>query len=543
MHKIILFFLIPICFFYSKEIFAQENVKQDVLVIYSTKDEQKLNELRMLDTILGRFNINYQFINESNIQSDAIQNSSRIIYFGLDKTTFSSETKKALDTFEGKLYVIGHNAEQLAKMNVFQIEGELLVDQIILADFIQRLPEQRIIYHVQASKDEVEQKVLATLEKEQQVPLIVQNDGNYFFAAETMFAPFGPLVADSLYDFLGESQQGVVRYLRLEDVHPKVDAQQLREQAEYLKDKNIPYMVAVIPIYTNKDGETIHFSDSPQLLNTLKYMQENGASIILHGYKHQYRSSETGEGFEFWDVENDRPIYQEDEVPAKKQSDFLTEQEYQEFIKSGEEFERGYIEEAITKGVSELVEQGLYPLGFEAPHYAISQQGYEVVAKHFSSYIGRLQLTDQTYQSEYQPTYVSQPSFLHGMTVYPETLGFIEEGDKQAFSAMEERVRVLFNYRQAYISAFYHPYLGLDGLKKVVSILESVEQATWLDLKEENNQVQIKDYLITSQKGQVRVNHTDVSQLNTHKKQLMYYGIAGIVVFVGILVLFFKKRN
>jgi len=39
MRKIILFFLILICFFYSKEIFAQENVKQDVLVIYSTKDE------------------------------------------------------------------------------------------------------------------------------------------------------------------------------------------------------------------------------------------------------------------------------------------------------------------------------------------------------------------------------------------------------------------------------------------------------------------------------------------------------------------------
>ncbi len=52
------------------------------------------------------------------------------------------------------------------------------------------------------------------------------------------------------------------------------------------------------------------------------------------------------------------------------------------------------------------------------------------------------------------------------MTIYKGTLGFIEEGDKQAFSAMEERVHVLSNYRQAYISAFYHPYLGLDGLKK-----------------------------------------------------------------------------
>ncbi|WP_130860209.1 DUF2334 domain-containing protein [Gracilibacillus phocaeensis] len=61
----------------------------------------------------------------------------------------------------------------------------------------------------------------------------------------------------------------------------------------------MPYLVAVIPVYTNEEGQTKHLLDSPKLAKTLKYMQDNGASMVLHGYEHQYLSSETGEGFEF----------------------------------------------------------------------------------------------------------------------------------------------------------------------------------------------------------------------------------------------------
>lgn len=39
-------------------------------------------------------------------------------------------------------------------------------------------------------------------------------------------------------------------------------------------------------------------------------MQDDGAAIIMHGYTHQFYDSETGEGFEFWDVKTDQPIRQ-----------------------------------------------------------------------------------------------------------------------------------------------------------------------------------------------------------------------------------------
>ena len=86
-------------------------------------------------------------------------------------------------------------------------------------------------------------------------------------------------------------------------------------------------MVAVIPIYTDPEsGETHTFADSPELLKTLKEMQRDGGSIVLHGYTHQFRSSETGEGFEFWDVENNTPIYSPADEPfiLQKEENFAS---------------------------------------------------------------------------------------------------------------------------------------------------------------------------------------------------------------------------
>ena len=54
-----------------------------------------------------------------------------------------------------------------------------------------------------------------------------------------------------------------------------------------------------------------------------------GGSIIIHGYTHAYRYSETGEGFEFWDAKADQPITSEnaDDTPVKleKEQDFPNE--------------------------------------------------------------------------------------------------------------------------------------------------------------------------------------------------------------------------
>src|SRR5690606_7994055 len=116
-------------------------------------------------------------------------------------------------------------------------------------------------------------------------------------------------------------------------------------------------------------GERITLSESVKLVKVLQEMQRSGASIVLHGYYHQYRDSETGEGSEYWDIEHNRPIYQGKNEPVLKRGDFATEQEYKEFLKKGAEFEERYIADTIQKGIFDLVEEGLYPIAFEAPHY------------------------------------------------------------------------------------------------------------------------------------------------------------------------------
>lgn len=74
---------------------------------------------------------------------------------------------------------------------------------------------------------------------------------------------------------------------------------------------------------------------------------KRGASIIMHGYTHQNEfSPTTGEGYEFWNAKDDRPMEDEESFTVPR----------------------------IEAGISELLRCGLIPLAFEAPHYAASQK-------------------------------------------------------------------------------------------------------------------------------------------------------------------------
>src|SRR5690625_7790604 len=100
------------------------------------------------------------------------------------------------------------------------------------------------------------------------------------------------------------------------------DANKLLEVGDYLNERNIPYILVVIPVYvTPETGERIYFSESNEVLKVLRYLQSSGGTVISHGYTHQYRLSETGEGFEFWDVNNNQFITanNEDEIELRSE--------------------------------------------------------------------------------------------------------------------------------------------------------------------------------------------------------------------------------
>ncbi|MCC5909360.1 MAG: polysaccharide deacetylase family protein, partial [Clostridiaceae bacterium] len=382
--------------------------------------------------------------------------------------------------------------------------------------------------------------------------LFVHQHTNYYFASPYIMPPFSIAFAEVLYEvFKEEGQMTNPAYIRLEDIHPLVDPKNMMDIAKILKEKNIPYMITVIPVYTNPDtGEQYHFSDSPKLLRVLKYMQRNGGSIVLHGYTHQFRLSETGEGFEFWDVEHNMPIYhnQDDEVVIKTRKDFESEGAYEDHLTQQKAFERNYIETRLTRGIQELANYGLYPLAFEAPHYTMSQHGYQVTSEYFSTYVGQLQLSDESWEIMTTAPYITKPTFLHGMTLLPETMGYVVPDDPHGIDKMINLAQSYQFVRDGVVSGFYHPYLGVELFIELIERMEKIPNISWIDLRQINNRVSAENVEIKTEDGEliVKLNRsglflTSMDYLTYHIKVLiktLIWGIAGIGSLAVLIFLF-----
>jgi uncharacterized protein YdaL len=100
--------------------------------------------------------------------------------------------------------------------------------------------------------------------------------------------------ADVLHDILNISHTESHRaLLRIKDVTPVADPDQLRAIANYLSSQDVPFLVCVIPEYrdplgTFNYGETVSLADSPEVVNAIRYMVARGGQIVLHGLTHQY---------------------------------------------------------------------------------------------------------------------------------------------------------------------------------------------------------------------------------------------------------------
>ncbi|HDR6317792.1 TPA: polysaccharide deacetylase family protein [Bacillus thuringiensis] len=526
---------------------AQTSSKPKVLVLYSTQDDKITNNIQILNTQLGHFT--NDITTKSLKRANEITNSSsytHIVYIGEQKEEFPIETKQLLENFSGPVLVLGQNVEQLSnRFSFISLKADdIRVNKIEYPSnqLKNTLEEERLVQSFDTNGTVLANAVSSNSKN----PLIVQHETSYYVATPHLFHWMSHYVGEMLFSYFGQkpTTNKVEAYLRLEDVHPAADTNQLKEIAELLKEKKIPYMITVIPVYTDPDtGKTLHLKDKPELVDLLRSMQDDGAAIIMHGYTHQFYDSETGEGFEFWDVKTDQPIRQPKHEKPKTKDDFPNIEAYNAYVKKGEEFEGKYTTEHIEKGIQELVDAKLYPVAFEAPHYTMSQKGYEILSKYFSTYVGQLQLSDTTWKSMHSPAYRSTPSFLHGMKLMPETVGFIEEDKPQAIAKMKANAVSVAKLSDGVIGAFYHPYLGVKPLKEVLKDLESIPNIEWIDLQKEANEVKMQDIHITTNKDGIHVEKpTSVSDVMDYVKQYGFFLILSFFIIVFLLLLRRAKK-
>ncbi|MGE5235600.1 MAG: DUF2334 domain-containing protein [Acidobacteriota bacterium] len=321
------------------------------------------------------------------------------------------------------------------------------------------------------------------------IPYVLRS-GSFWVVADSPFSYATEsdrylLFADLLHDMVGEQHSpSHSAIIRIEDTNPFSDPASLRDIADILSSRHIPFLVGVIPFYVNPaDGTRVAMSDKPDYVDALRYMVDHGGTVVMHGITHQYKG-ETATDYEFWDESRGQTI-QED---------------------SSE-----YVERKIRDGLVEFFRNGIYPLIWETPHYSASELDYAVFARHFSSAIEQRLVLNRLDFSQYFPYLIDHD--LYGQRIYPEDLGYVplDPDPKKGEASVDTLLgfaRDDLAVRDGYASAFFHPFVDHALLIRLVDGIRSLGY-TFRDLRDDAHTVTLADRAIVTGAAHVTVTLRD----------------------------------
>ncbi|MFC4067031.1 DUF2334 domain-containing protein [Actinoplanes subglobosus] len=292
----------------------------------------------------------------------------------------------------------------------------------------------------------------------------VTHDDRYLIFADLLFDALAPKTA--------ERHRALIR---IEDIGPDSDPDELKAIADYLSSQKVPFSVAVYPRYRDPKGalndgkaEDYTLAKKPLVVAALKYMQAKGGTLLMHGYTHQYGSvanpydGVSANDFEFFMAHvdaNDRVIY---DGPVK--------------------------EDSVAWATARMVASGAVfaatglgtPKIFEFPHYAASPADYQAANTLFGKrydrglyFPGVLTGAKYDYPRQFGQFFPYTVRDVYGSVVVPENIGNVEPDAYNGHPprlpadlvASAERNLVI---RDGVASLFYHGYLGTDYLKQLV---------------------------------------------------------------------------
>jgi len=441
--------------------------------------------------VLGHFDVTIQKENASDYKTGEINGYDFIFYVGYSKGNKPTEivmndllasTKSifwlnsGFDYFSGKKGVkqkLGFDVEGLA--------NDLKVNSVVRGTEVFSKDSSNCYKIVITDKNVQVIAKAKSLKTKKETPYIVRS-GNFWYVADLPFVNAYEtdrylLFCDLLHDFLGENhKEKHLAMVRIEDVTPIDSPDKIREIADIFASRGLPFLIGFVPIYVNPTADIhVNLSDRPEMVDALKYAIENGGTIVMHGVTHQYRGVSTDD-YEFWDGSRRQPI--EDENASD-------------------------IELKIRNGIEEFVKNGIYPMIWETPHYTASDLTYKTVAKFFNAAMEqRLTINDAEYGQSFP--YIIKKD-MYGQTIYPENEGYVPlnsnlDSSKKVVDKMIANSRTMLNVRDGIASCFFHSFLDLSLLKRLVDGLLA-DGFTFMDIRKQPLTVSCFDKLITTQSG------------------------------------------
>ncbi|MDN9635852.1 polysaccharide deacetylase family protein [Clostridioides difficile] len=505
-----------------------------VLIIYDSKKETAYNRdiLNIMRTLLGRFSSDIELLKLSNYDGEINKNYySHIFILGINENSYDNDknTKNlisSLNSYKGTICWLGYGIENLLEHKKYNLDYVGKTNNIVSVNYRGKSYnlDEHYVFNIVESKDTNNKVIGGINDTLNKYPYII-NDKNLFYVSKLdLDGVLFYIFCDSLNDIFNIKTFDKGRiFVRIEDVHAFREPKNLVEIADYLSSKNIPFTIALIPAYVNpKNHKVITLSESPEIVKAIKYMQDKGGTVILHGYTHQYKKEEvSGEGYEFWDGKKDEPLKENMKI---------------------------FVKDRVLNGLRVCIENGIYPLAFEAPHYAMESEGYKELKKYFSTYMGQHQNNDKKFSTNTYP-YIIRDTEEFNIFI-PENLGYIDPEDKFTFQNIKENLDKLSIVRGFSGGFFFHSYLNIEYLKNTIEYLEK-QNIEFMNLRDFNNWVKVEEIQIKNNGDEIIVNYDkDLDEITKSdarfksisniSKILIFIVSISVLIFV-IIFIYFKR--
>ncbi|MDM9943950.1 polysaccharide deacetylase family protein [Clostridioides difficile] len=505
-----------------------------VLIIYDSKKETAYNRdiLNIMRTLLGRFSSDIELLKLSNYDGEINKNYySHIFILGINENSYNNDknTKNlisSLNLYKGTICWLGYGIENLLEHKKYNLDYVGKTNNIVTVNYRGKSYnlDEHYVFNIVESKDTSNKVIGSINDTLNKYPYII-NDKNLFYVSKLdLDGVLFYIFCDSLNDIFNIKTFDKGRiFVRIEDVHAFREPKNLVEIADYLSSKNIPFTIALIPAYVNpKNHKVITLSESPEIVKAIKYMQDKGGTVILHGYTHQYKKEEvSGEGYEFWDGKKDEPLKENMKI---------------------------FVKDRVLNGLRVCIENGIYPLAFEAPHYAMESEGYKELKKYFSTYMGQHQNNDKKFSTNTYP-YIIRDTEEFNIFI-PENLGYIDPEDKFTFQNIKENLDKLSIVRGFSGGFFFHSYLNIEYLKNTIEYLEK-QNIEFMNLRDFNNWVKVDEIQIRNNGDEIIVNYdkdldeltksdTRFKSISNISKVLIFIVSISVLIFV-IIFIYFKR--
>ncbi|PRS36240.1 hypothetical protein C6Y02_15730 [Bacillus sp. NMCC4] len=510
----------------------------NTLIVYSTQSDEVTPAVHMLDLLAGHFSKQTTIVSDEHLAEKRINEFQQVIYLGEIKRTLPKQTIRAMNESQ-QVIAIGYNAEQLRPFSKLTFHKQDHTSQMKHTHDQTYRQLERSISALTVQGADLQNEFLVK-KRQSDLPFVIQTKEGAAYIGILDVVQHNKLLAEVLEKYMPTSVQMTTKYLMLGNISPASDEKKLLELGQYVSARHIPFQIAVTPVWMDREtGDEVTLSDRPKLVNVLKQLQGNGASIILHGFSRTYRTEESGQSFEFWDAKYDQSITSNDPKKTEKKrskSQFPNEKDFNAYTRSNQQQETAYTEEKLTKGIEFLAQQGLYPLAFEVPHDAISQQGYEVISRHVSSLFGQVQLSERTWKTVGAPPLVTSPAMLHGMTLFPQRPVETASDQEDSNVLTEQTIQSMQHLQSAAIGLSYDVESGIAGLQQLMTQMEAIPSSEWLDLKKTKQTVQTAHVKIqTSGNGHIQVEQSDIVETKTVKRS----GMENMLRILTVVVMLF----